>query len=700
MNSTRIYLKLLSLTILPLLLLSVILLSIGLAIDDTDFESGHNISRTSQDLAYLDAGPPQAASFSDTVVIVWSEGLENNVSTQTIKARGHIYLKSGNESQGFWRPKIRVQTATLGTGDQPLQNLGKKPQILFNKTDNLTNSFLVHVVWVSGYFSQSAGENYRFPEIRYARCSVADLFNTCQPPTTIAEDTNSATPDFSSPNLTQDDQGNLHVVWTDNADPNNPKLTYSRSYTGGGQLVWSAAQVITAAGTKAVNPQILFANQRLHLVWDDEAGNAIQYIYDDTYDDTLFLKTGPASTQKPPWNTSDGAFGDFKDGDPGFPSITALDGGLAGVPDTKLLFVAFDVLKQGSRSDFTLVYAQSKVNGDDNDGISGNNWTELRGITSNSSLLGNSLEDLYQSSNVNEPAVGLKPRLFITRTNTVTDDQSGFTLNSRAPLTWNNVRLHAVWHNLVEEGGGNSSALQIYHSSGPITQTGQVESWDEPLPVSNPPSLNPRAPNGPDDRDSAAPVVVISDPNTGGLGKAHAVFVEREGDNPNIPWDAYYRGIIRGTIDPDYIKDPQVFVMTSVVTPADVATSSNTIAPITLDYQIDIINKGELDVIGVSITNTLSNKIDRDSITFSTHPSTGFQGDFDNGRFMWTGNIPAGSAVRFTFTAVTTPNIKINSYVINSVDLWNKYLGPQPLISSQAETWIHQWQIYLPVVLK
>ncbi len=630
----------------------------------TDFQHAHNISRSAE--RGLTAGQPVINSYSDTVAVLWTEALDNETIETT---GGHLYLQSARETPGYWRPTTKIHTATISaaTPDTPLLGLARDPVFIFEGVNLPTDTYKLHIVWSEGYYSQKLVNDlplndFVYPNIQYTACNVATDYNTCAAPTTITA-TQSSTAKFLNPTLAQDDQGNLHVVWVDAA---NNTLLYSRGQISNTTVTWSNGVTITT-GANPQNPQLVFANRRLHLVWDDDANNEIEYRYDTTYTDTVFSADGAKT-----WATSNAGYGAYQNGNPGNPTMVAqaLDGNI------DLLFISFDIQQPGT-DNFALTYVRSQNNG--------NSWTTPRDIPTQG-----------QWPSTDHPSVsgqgatsGLKPSLFITRT---------------GALTWGNLWLHALWHEEVQDPQSESGPVyQVFYSYRVITDS-LAGNWFTPTNITNPAQgtgggnpAPPRAPQGTGTRDSVSPGFTITNPDAGGLGKTHAIYLERASGTAD--WDAYYRGVVAGTIDPDYLNDTSVFVAAKTVDITAIATAATSIPPMPLVYTITLRNTGDQNAIGVSFTDTfnLPNLVD----TFNAYENIGVLDDTDttNKQITWTGNITAQTSLTVTVEIVTTA-VPVPTTLLNRVDVWSIGSRGQPIFRRTAGTRISNYTVYMPVIMK
>ncbi len=642
------WLKFSGVAIGALVLLGVALVLITRAASEEDFAHPTNLSRTAK-LGYL-SDAPEIARKGSTFAVVWAGGFDAN------KLAGHIVLANADENDGYWRPRINVFTATTNA------HTGKEPALIF---DNALGSKIVHVVWSDANIDVGIGVQPIPLAIKYARCDVSGVRPTCTAPVTIAQG------EYSTPAIAQDGSGNLHVVWVDTA--NNNTIYHSRSTNGENWSLPTQAQDTSGIAVKGTTPRLVYSNGRLHMVWVNSDKVHINYLYDDSPTDDILIATGANS-----WQADQGTF----------------DGGQVGHPDLvakgDLLFVTFDIrdpaaVDSDDNAEFLLVYDRSTTNG--------LGWTgHYKGIPDpdenlNYPSFGKS--DIYYSNNKGV-AAGLRPALAITGTSSIT-------------------RLNIVWH-FNRYPSSETSALQVYHSWVNVDTSANItETWyTPPYTVTNPPTPTPDpgagrvppAPNnieriaGTSENDSVAPALAITDPAEGGQGKLHVAYLE---DTDNAQ-DVFYRGFIAGTIDPLYLQDEDMFQMTNDVQPTLVVTSTDPLPSQTLAYTITLANTGDLNAIGVRITDTFNLPDDVTVTGYGATMSDTLSFDPATKTLLWGADIPMGETVEITMSAVTKDQLELPVTIINNAVLGNQ--ASNSILTKPAQTVFQQYTIYLPLVMK
>jgi len=253
----------------------------------------------------------------------------------------------------------------------------------------------------------------------------------------------------------------------------------------------------------------------------------------------------------------------------------------------------------------------------------------------------------------------------------------------------------------VSEGEGKTFQVLYSHR---VVSTTLDEVWFTPTNVTDPPATpEPRAKASAEgsqiegaSRDSAAPALAITIPAEGGLGHAHAAFIERvKGENTR--WDAYYRGVIIGTIDPDYLRDESVFTLDKTVDPRQVLTAATTVPSFPITYYITMENKGDLNALGVHITDTLSGDIQ--SIADYSANSGSLGVDTVSKVITWTGKISVGHTVSIVISTITEETHPVH-VIPNTVYLWNQGSRGAVVLSDTATTVIASSIVHLPVILK
>lgn len=614
------------------------LVFVALAVDTSDFTHRNNLSRTGKH--NLQSGPPQMDRKGAAIAVVWSDGF--NTQQDTGEA-GHIYLAAADEGLGYWKAKRAVFSATLN-------NWAIDPDLTFDP-DAVQDT--VHVVWSEGLNCNGFIFNCRFRQIRYSSCNVSGNITTCAAPQTVA-DSGSASISYVNPSIAQDDDGDLHVVWTQEGGGN--QLRYSRK-EGGANWSSSPGAAIAGAGNGR-DGQLLFSGGRLHLVWDAD-DNTIKHRYSNSDDGSDFTPTGNGSFT--------GNASPYANADPTNPTLTGLD---------DWLLVGFDVENPNSAGTFGLFYAMS--------GNNGSNWNQVF-----------SIPDQGQITPMSSPGsdLGLKPSFAITTTGAVT-------------------RLHAVWHENVRT---NPTGFPIFRYrvrfsdlslTAPIVVAPNCTSnpglcWSEPVTATH-----VLSPTGKDTTDANLVITQLA----GGDGTGHVAFLQDLDDTPSDEdqIDVYYLGGIAGTIDPEYIVDefvgpdptnPNQF---KKVTPTSIITSIYPIF-VDLDYRIAFTNTGELVAVGVGITDTLPN-----NVTYNNDLTTGGNMGPSPAVYIaatrvisWYGNVDPGERVEILFSVKTGAANVPPTTMRNKLEMWNIGVeGHKPFITSYASTLYATSITYLPIIFK
>ncbi len=655
LKRNRLWIKFGAVFVSAFILLGLTLIFITQAAGPDDFDHPTNLSRTAKN--GLQSGTPKIAKKGTTFAVVWSDGFEPGIGSN-VKSFGHIMLANADENDGYWRPRLNVFTATR-------THWGAEPDVIF---DNASGSKIVHIVWSD--VNASDVNNLIFPAIKYAQCDVSGDEPFCTAPVTVATGANI---NYRNPSITQDDTGNLHIVWTEEV---NHKVFYSRGTSPFSAGSWSTAQEVpTAQGGRT--PILTYSVGRLHLVWVNSDNTQVNYLYDADTSDNLLFANGFNS-----WQANSGT---FADGKVKHPDIIALG---------NLLFVTFDIrdpnaVDEDDEADFFLVYARSTNNG--------TGWTTYKGIPDPAENIpypefGKS--DIYLSDN-GDITGGLQPSLAITTSASAT-------------------HLNIAWHYIYDDPNSQGPAHQVFHTWVNVDPDDAfTATWvTPPYTVTNPPTPTPdpneeRVPartngiqrtNGTDSNPSVAPALAVTYPTDGGQGKLHVTYLERITDDD--AWDVYYRGFIASTIDPLYLQDEDMFRMTNEVTPTRIVTSVATLPPQTLVYTITLANTGDLNAIGVHITDTFN--IPVSDITVVAHGTNTGTLTFDGGTntLLWAGDIPLNTTVVITMTAVTKDQLALPVTVVNSAKLWNKGSGGDVVLTRNGITRMQQYTLYLPLIMK
>lgn len=642
--------------ILPVLLFSLVFVS--LAVDTDDFSHRHNLSRTGR-LDNLQSSPPKMVSNGNTIVAVWSDGFEGGNPNRT-KDFGNIYLASARETDGYWRAKLKVFDANFS-------NWGTNPAVVFDRT----TPNRVHIVWAEGSDctnSATAESGCPLRSIKYRQCDVSGNINFClASPQVVASGGGSNVTRFN-PQIVMDGDTDLHVVWSQRTGAVN-KVFYSRNGGSG----WSTpTEVAAAAGGQ--DAQLWASPNRLHLVWDDIAANRIKYLFDTNHDDSSLSASGGVKEFR-------AGASPYSTGNPGNPTITGRG---------NWLFIAFDVENPGDEDEFALFYTMSANQGD--------TWPLVYNIPDQNII---SVFN-HLSSPVTDRA--LKPSLVVTSTGTAT-------------------RLHAVWHERVpvkslpfpvSEYRVRFSDLDLSQPLNPNTPK-----WSAPISVTH--ILDPAG------RATTDPKLIITNPALGASGEGHIVYLEEanlKNSNQDIrQLDVFYEGGISGTIDPAYILDEFSGGQGGTANPLDIKGVEPTFIKLepgqtsgiraVLNYTIRFKNLGDLDAIGIGITDTLPVEVDYngDLQTVITPPG-GSAAVYNSGsrQITWYGDVPPGTEISISFSVTTNDNLRVPANVQNTVDMWNLGTGGQPIVDPDqpncpggthtdcANTILAITIIYLPVI--
>ncbi len=673
-NKKQLWLKLILTLAAPILLFGIIFIAAGHADSpEDDLDTLINLSRTTA--LNRSSGAPVMRAISGTLVAIWSDGIseEQNDFNLNSGSSGHIFLQSATEAGGYWRPRISAHTAITKT----LKELAADPDFVFSMV--ATQPYTLHLVWAEGDYTGGGMGNLKYPKIEYMQCQVANDFNSCW--TESINIATSSSVNYRNPTIAQDDRGNLHVIWV-NAD--TKELYYSRSYTHTHAITWTTPSLIANAAN-AANPDLIFANNRLHLVWDNEnassaSNRCIKYRYDDTPTDNAFTFVGSKNWCADRAYFAIGGDNQYKNGNPGNPQLAA-------VPNLDSIFITFDMQGSGEENarttdEFGLFYARSENNGD--------GWQVIPAEILDIPRQGERSQgfSIYHSDEA-ATTRGLMPTLALSYT---------------APITWGNVWLHALWHDNIT--AGEDATFQVMSSRRVVSNTaaGLAQQWTTPYTVSNPP-VTPtpppgRAPASPDapageSRDSVAAALAITND---GQKRMHAAFLERE-KGEDTRWDVYYRGVIIGTIDPGYLQDPNVFQMNKTVEPGNIVTAANTIPSFPITYHISLNNSGTMNALGLALSDTLPSEIQ--SITGVEMRGGGtLVTDTVRKTISWTGTISRGEYIDIYIYGLTKDDLPVPTTIKNTVTLKNPGSKGEVALSKTAYTRITHYQIYLPVVMK
>jgi uncharacterized repeat protein (TIGR01451 family) len=402
----------------------------------------------------------------------------------------------------------------------------------------------------------------------------------------------------------------------------------------------------------------LFAsNNRLHVVWDNQA-NGIGYFLDSSDEDDSLSGTSPSHFVGGTLPYSEpGA-------DPGNPTIAGRG---------NWLVLAYDVAHPNDNTKFGLFYVMSVNNGQ--------TWTPAA-FNIPEKVADYPVNDLSSP----EADLGLKPSLAITTTGTVT-------------------KVFAVWNqsvNIAPGGGFPTNRYRVYFSDVVPALTGVANAnteWSTPISVTG------------SSESSINPILFV---NEGSNAQGHIVYQEESDvNNSNQDQvDVFYEGGINGTIDPEYVLDEFDFeddddgddigqgsgssfksVDQSVI---DVPDPNG----LDLHYVIYFENEGNLTAVGLSMTDVIpDNTTYNNDLILSGAGSAAYNSGTRT--ITWSGNVPPApnGKIRITFsvklTGVTPPTTVINEAKLSSIGT-----GGLTFATSRVVTTLARKIQYLPVVRK
>ncbi len=403
--------KLLTTTLILIVLFGILSMLIALATSAADFNYPYNLSRSAE--LGIQAGKPALVEYNGFAAIAWSEGYNNKQDT---KDNGSILLAIADETNNYWYPQTVVFTATRN-------KWATDPDIVF---DTQTITPTVHIVWAQANSCNGIQTNCKYEAIYHTQCQIANNLATCSPAVEVDTDTTSGVA-YRNPSLTQDNLGNLHVVWT---DENHNKVYYRRGIiaSAGDMPTWQTHQQVTQANN-GKTPLLHYSNGRLHFVWKDNVNKNIRYLFDDSPTDNTL--TGTSVSFALPTGYSEARN----------PTLDALG---------NIVYIAFDLQKSNTTDTFALVHTRSTDNG--------SNWSPILKDIPGQNSPGN-----YQNytSNTDDLTQGLQPQLVITATASIT-------------------RLNVAWHDIQSAGEG--SAFQIHHTWTTVDPNdGFDQAWHTPV---------------------------------------------------------------------------------------------------------------------------------------------------------------------------------------------------------------------------
>lgn len=388
-------------------------------------------------IVHKKARNPDIAAAGDYVAAVWSEGYNDDEET---KDWGHIYLKSAHTTDG-WEERIRVFEA----GNS---NWAREPRLVFDPNDPTK----VHVVWAQATSGcESGGSSCQWTSIRYTTCTLTGPDSCGSVEEVAASQSNTATPVVAVAS-----GGQVHVVWYTSSSSN---LKYSKKPSGG-----SFSSPDDVADGR--NPDLVYANNKLHLVWD--AGETISYQRDNPGDSGWSNELPSTKSWSPHSNYE-------------APSFPAVGGNGAAI------YVVWTV-KEKLSSDFALAFDFSDDGGTSWQDTSGGDGLTIPGNDDDFPATTRYRSDTSGTSYL----YGLKPDVVVTSTGVATTAYA-----------------HVAWHR--RETGIAGSDWDVLYAYLPGIE---ADDWTSPENVSN------------DNENAGDPALAIGS----SLDQTHVAFVEKAHD--------------------------------------------------------------------------------------------------------------------------------------------------------------------------
>jgi uncharacterized repeat protein (TIGR01451 family) len=223
--------------------------------------------------------------------------------------------------------------------------------------------------------------------------------------------------------------------------------------------------------------------------------------------------------------------------------------------------------------------------------------------------------------------------------------------------------------------------------------------------------------------------LIVTDPAAGGTGTGHIAYLEetdvknREDLDPQL--DVFYEGGIAGTIDPAYILDEFSSGEGGTSNPLNIKGVDQSFIQLepgqisnireVMTYTIRFKNEGDLDFIGLGITDTLPVEVDyNDDLQTVITPGPPNNAVYNPAtrQITWFGNVPAGTEVKISFSVTTNDLLNVPDTVENVVDMWSIGTGGAAIIDEEqpncsggahtdcAYTILAISIVYLPVIAR
>jgi len=212
-----------------------------------------NLSSTA---ALVSAYPDMAMSpDGNWVVVVWTEEYTSDKGSM-----GHVYLRSASEVGGGWGNRIEV---FHGSSDACAEHAAV-----------VVSGTTAHVAYIVRKGEAETGcANPSQTEVRYRTCSLTS--GQCSSEEEV-DSVNMSEFRDALVDLALDVEGNPHVVWVRYkvvaGKLRDGDILYNTPTAGG----WGGGEGVTTSGDNR-KPAIAWADDHVHVVWEEENGNQILY---------------------------------------------------------------------------------------------------------------------------------------------------------------------------------------------------------------------------------------------------------------------------------------------------------------------------------------------------------------------------------------------------------------------------------------
>jgi hypothetical protein len=404
------------------------------------------------------------------LAVAWSRGRDS-----TTGPAGYFNLDIASEAEGKWRMPVTVYPQSASAS-----NMAREARIAFDSRPAFSST--LHMVW-----NQKTASG--FSKILYAHCNVAASANctaaAITQPVTVRDAAN-----VSQPDVAVDEDGLVHVVWTEGT-----QVRYSCSQNGG--QAWGTPLLVRSGAVTVTQPSLAHASGSVHIAWAEGGAGGVF--------DTIGYRNGSHSSGVCPISLSPSTLS-FDKGD----AQAAKDPKVAAAGST--VYLVWDV--KGLNSIGNVITHYLVYNRSTNGGL---NWDR------------DGTAPEYLDIPTATATTFTQRSVFNNRTDYNYDYGTWLHPDVTLQITGSQTIAHVVWQESTVDWGRNEGTFNIFYTAG------NGSSWAAPTTVTD----------GTPDEDiySVMPTVAV-----GQNGRLHIAYMKEKYTAQQTPedWDIYYFGLLKG----------------------------------------------------------------------------------------------------------------------------------------------------------